>query len=275
MMNREFRKIFVSSRHRWSGTGSNFVCELTDSIELPDGWSAWLTRVTFPNSWYTVTAGQNDKLYVMEQNPLAIAGLVLTIPEGNYTHTQLAAAIETQLADASPSGHTCAAVGETLVITSGDPQVTLKIPSHYELTERYWKTAVWDALAIAPGYDPSDPMDMNFMISTASVSPNYASTFTSGIVDLTPHAVLYLHGSFGTYSTIDTAGRKGILCSVLVDQPYGSLIHEEHGGLSEDSIDVSNAKFRNMSFSLRNCFGQVVNLRGGDMTIEICLGPTK
>ena len=274
-MNREFRKIFVTSRHRWSGTGSNFVVELNDSVELPDGWSAWVTRVTVPNSWYTVTSGQNDKLYVMERNPLVIAGYVLTIPEGLYSHDQLASAIQAQLAGASPFGHTCVANGETLTVTSGDPDVLLKLPSRFELSQRWWKVSVWDGMAVAPSYDPSEPSDLNFMISTGLTSPDYGASFTSGIVDLSPHNVLYLHGSFGTYSTIDTAGRRGIFCSVLVDVPYGALIHEEHGGLSEDSIDVSNARFRNITLSLRNCYGQVVDLRGGDITVEICLGPTK
>ena len=274
-MNREFRKIFVSSKHRWSGTGSNFVCELNDSVELLDGWSVWVTRVTFPNSWYTITAGQNDKLYIIERTPLASEGFVLTLSEGLYTHDQLALAIEAQLAIASPFGHTCTTENETLTITSGDPQVTLKVPSRYELTQRWWKVGVWGTLAVAPNYELSDPGDVNFMISTSVNSPDYAPSFTSGVVDISPHNVLYLHASFGTYSSIDTAGRRGILCSILVDVPYGQLIHEEHGGLSEDSVDVSNARFRNMTFSLRNCFGQVVDLRGGDMTIEICLGPTK
>ena len=274
-MNREFRKLFVSSRHRWSGTGSNFVCELTDSVELPDGWSAWVTRLTFPNSWYTITAGQNDRLYVMERNPLATSGYVLVIPEGLYTHAQLAAAIQAQLTIASPFGHTCTTDDETLTLASGDPQVTLKIPSRFELVERWWKVGVWGAMSVSPEYDVAAPNDLNFMISTSKQSPDYASSFTSGIVDLSPHAVLYLHGSFGTYSTIDTAGRKGIFCTALVNVPYGQLVHQEHGGLSEDSFDVSNARFRNMTFSLRNCYGQVVDLRGGDMTIEICLGPTK
>ena len=139
-----------------------------------------------------------------------------------------------------------------------------------------WPTvSVWDALPVSAIYDAGEPSDMNFMLSTSVASPDFAASFTSGIVDLTPHGVLYLHGSFGTNSTIDTAGRKAILCSILVDVPYGALVHEEHGGLGEDSVDVSNARFRNMSFSIRNCFGQVVDLRGGDVTIELCFGPTK
>ena len=123
-------------------------------------------------------------------------------------------------------------------------------------------------------YSPAAPDDLNFMLNP-ELESTYGQSYTTPIVDLTPHPVLYLHSNLGTYGAIDVTGRKTIIASILVDKSYGSIVHLDHRGLDADSVDVSHQRFKNMRFSLKNCFGQTVDLRGGQICIELCFGPTK
>lgn len=272
-MNREFRKVYVDSRLRYTGSGSNFSVELTDSVELPDGWSMWVSAVTFPNSWYTVD-GNNDKFYFMIEDPVAVTAQIVLIPYGKYTHDELATAIQGALTAASSDVTVTSNPNNTFTFTAGD-QETIRIPSRFELTSLNWKLANWDAAAVTSPYDYTSPGDLNFMLNPFSSSPPFAATFDTPIVDLAPHNVLYLHSNLTNYGSIDSAGRKSVIASILIDKEYGSIIHLDHRGLDADSVDISNRRFKNMSFQLKNVYGQVVDLRGGDMSIELCFGPTK
>ena len=89
-----FRKIYVDSRLRYTGSGSDFSVEIPDTLQLGGDQSMYVSAVSFPNSWYTVDAN-NDQLYLMQYTPpAAFAAFVVTVPHGLYTHSELAAAIQ-------------------------------------------------------------------------------------------------------------------------------------------------------------------------------------
>ena len=259
-----FRKVYIDSRHRYSGTGSAFSVELSDSVQLGDAVSMYVSAVTFPNSWHTVST-LNNQLYWIEFDGVATASKIATIPSRLYTHDSLAAAIELAMG----AGFTVVSDQQEIVVTAAVPRL-VRIPSHFELTDEAWKTLVWNTSDTVAPYNTNSPRDLNFMISPEMTSRALATSFASGVVDLAPRSVLYLHSSLGTYGSMDSAGRKTCVASILVDVPYGAVVHLDHRGLDADSVDVSFSRFKNVRFSLQNCYGQTIDLRGGDMSIELC-----
>ena len=80
------RKIHVSSDFkRPGGTPSDFSIKLSQSIQLPDDCVAYLDNITINNSFYTITTGFNDFLYVAEKVGTTVTCRSVQLPQGNYT----------------------------------------------------------------------------------------------------------------------------------------------------------------------------------------------
>ena len=264
MNRRTLKKVFLDSRFRYAGMGSDFAIELTDSEELPEIYNMYINGVSFPHSWYNVDV-VNNNLYVLSESGGVTTASVLTLPPDNYsTLAALTAALDSALTSIGVFGIT--ENDQRLTITSF--QVNFRIPTRLELISRGFKENVWDAADITVDYDISSPKCLNDILNTDILS-NWVGAFTTPIVDLRPHHSLYLHASLNSYTTLDCQGKRSIVQRIPVTVDYGYTVNHVHNGLSEDCVDAGGLRFKNLRFSLRTIYGDVVDLRGGQMTIEI------
>ena len=91
------RRIYVDSRLRSSGTGSDFTVELPRSFEVPDQTIAFIDSVLVPNVFPTIHEN-NNRLYFAEfTNPSNVAEHIYTLDEGNYTGSQLAQLVQDKI----------------------------------------------------------------------------------------------------------------------------------------------------------------------------------
>ena len=74
-----------------------------------------------------------------------------------------------------------------------------------------------------------------------------------------------------TYDGIDTIGRSGIIARIPVEKQYGFVNHFAGPYLEQGWFDVSNLRFRNLRFSLRNARRAVVPLHGAHLSIHLTL----
>ena len=91
-------------------SASNFTVELPNAVQMPENTVFFVTDVCIPHVWKTIEGGFNDKLYLFTHTPsgplpaqLAVANdqfTVITIPEGNYTLSELATRLSQVLNDA-------------------------------------------------------------------------------------------------------------------------------------------------------------------------------
>ena len=84
-----------------------------------------------------------------------------------------------------------------------------------------------------------------------------------------PQHVLYLKSNLSTFNTVGPRGERDIISRVPVDVSYGYIIHYREMGSEPDFFDVSNVSFRNLTFSLTNSKGAVIDLHGGQISVEI------
>ena len=97
----QFRKIFVSSRDRASGTNSSWMTQLPQTVNLPRSTICYVTDFSVAHSWYT-TDSTNQKLYFVERYTGAGDAVfthltVVTLPSQNYDATEFAAALQVAL----------------------------------------------------------------------------------------------------------------------------------------------------------------------------------
>ena len=56
----------------------------------------------------------------------------------------------------------------------------------------------------------------------------------------------------------------------MIDRPFGSTVHDLHG-LMVDYVNCSGHQLNTISFSLRDAYGSLVDLKGHDFSFSICL----
>ena len=54
LLKMRFRYLYIDSRYRTLGAGSDFSNNLNETIELEEGARCWVTGVNFPNVFYTL-----------------------------------------------------------------------------------------------------------------------------------------------------------------------------------------------------------------------------
>ena len=96
-----FRKVIIDSRNAITGDAENFVVALPSTLQLPPNTACYVLDVALSYGFYTVEAGQNDKLYFLERywngsQDITLVTTVTLIP-GAYIATSLAAEIQTQI----------------------------------------------------------------------------------------------------------------------------------------------------------------------------------
>ena len=105
------RKLYIDSR-LCEGTGSDFVYNLRQSVECPQGTAALIDEVLCPDTFLTVDANRKY-LYLKEidqSSGVSQAKVRAELPEGMYDGLKLAAAITValnQVKTVSPN-YTCA-----------------------------------------------------------------------------------------------------------------------------------------------------------------------
>jgi hypothetical protein len=87
------RKLYIDSRYRSSGTHSDFVFQLAQSIEVPVGMVAIIDSLSVPNVFQTIDNTRN-KLYV---DMFGHSPQIVTLTTGMFNGVTLAAELQSQL----------------------------------------------------------------------------------------------------------------------------------------------------------------------------------
>ena len=101
------KKAYVDSRFRTRDSNSNIdlKSELQEPLDLPDNTACYVDDKSIPHIWRTIES-HNNKFYIIFKTMYLAGGgtditekynynpHILTLPEGNYTGPQMAAAIQ-------------------------------------------------------------------------------------------------------------------------------------------------------------------------------------
>ena len=271
----KFKKVYIDSYYRVSGTSSEFTIDLPETVQLEENMLCQIHEVSIPHSWYSINE-TNNNLYFMHQVippavPNGITYRKITIPEGNYTASDLAQTIEVAL---------------NLRVDTGDRPNTYSI--HYNSsTNKFtissnYATVIFVVLTdgeVAPVANVfSDPVDVSNLNSINRVIGNTTpagdaytnvAPYTSNFIDLVPFKNLYLHcNEISNFNQLTVAGNSSIVKKIPVNVPYLSIINDNELS-SVDYIDVSNKMLRRLNFRLTDQFNKVVDLNDVDVSFTL------
>ena len=254
-----FRKIFIDSRWRTTGNHNDFQIELPNDIATTATTTVYLASCSFSNTFQTVTAGVNDKLYLLSQtlNNGQLIGApfpeIVVVEPGIYTGSTLAAELQTKLRAAVLDGSFTVSFDNVVgTLTLSGTFRHCRFPSEGELRSAAWKQQNW------PGdYSTADPQSLNSMLFFPRPSAMRAST-TTGNIDLVPYREVYLHSSLTNFQTLKSGtGERDCLARIPIDSNFGTVVVWKHLG-STDSMEASNERLRTISFSFRDWAGRLV-----------------
>jgi hypothetical protein len=241
------RKLYIDSRFRASGSHSDFVFQLAQSIEVPHGMVAIVDTVSVCNTFQTIDATRN-KLYV---DVFGHGAQIVTLTTGMYNGVTLAAELQTQL-NAMGLG-TFRVVFDT---STGQFRVLSTGVGYSTFSERA-ASRPFDCLEVIGALDGQ-------VVITDGVEltlPHH--------VDIAGTRVLYLCSSnFGHYSSLGPRGESDIIRSIFVDSSNGSYIVDRLANPYE-FIECAGQQLQSLRFSLRDGNGQLVDLRGRSISFSM------
>jgi hypothetical protein len=149
---------------------------------------------------------------------------------------------------------------------AADATARFRLPSEDELASASWKTANWTGTA--DNYSTSDLDTMGDLLRLPSVSTT-TTIVETGLLDISPVHCLYLHCDLPTFDTIGPKGEADIVQRVPVTTSFGYVLHYIANGASEEFFPLGKLSFQEMNFRLTNVHNKVVDLHGGQMSVEL------
>ena len=269
-----FRKIYINSSHRKSGTSTRFHYELALDAETTENTHCAITSVSLPNVFYGIQTGVNDKLYVYERdgsNESNSQNRILTLAAGNFFATTLNAAIQTQLNTGALGSATYAAnynsVTQKITITQSSSGGFL-IYTDLQLKNLGRKNPASSGLY---GTLPTiaNPQSLNQVLNTpTSDDPNVV--WSSGIITLARVTEAYLRSpNLSNMSTLDPNGRMDVLKRIVIDKEFGLVVTTDSNVETSDLMNCSGKTLRALDFLLTDSHGNQLDLHGIDFSFAL------
>ena len=282
-MSLPIKKIYIDSKHKVSGSNSDFQCQLKETYLMPENAVFKIVDVAIPHSWTTVMTNINDKLYLYfsDNSPVQSRpeeGYIITLSERNYNGSDLASEIQSKMNTAVSSS---VITNKTFTVAynayTQKINVLIGINSTFKLlTENDIKSKLnntWTSLSNTPAdYDANDAMDINtdMLKLNEGNSPLYDSNnpFVSSFINLQPIRNLYLSSlGLGNYNTVDLKGNRSIIKKIPVTAPWNSMIFDNIA--YDDMLSCERQTLKTMNFRLTDCHGHTVPLNGCYISFSI------
>jgi hypothetical protein len=266
-------RVYVTSRNRTlsSASPSDFHFSLKSPMELPEGSKGYIDSFTCSNTWESVIAGINDKIYLQWSG--SVQRQVTLLPGDVADTADLATKLTTEINAFSQKHVTVTKVGDTRLefacptLSTGE---TFKIWSRRSLLTNqapwYTPAAGWnDACGIIGA------MTKDLICRNAADAANLAvpASATTQFINLAPYQTLYLHSHIGTPDSYGPNGESTVIASVVCgDTSVGDLITHHVNGLVASPIELPNL-LADMHFSLRDYNGKIIDTDGHDIAFTL------
>ena len=244
-----YKKIFVDSKYRLpqSRSSTDFVIELNENLEVPEGTRMHITDISIPASFKTTEVGFYEYMYVMiyDNTDTFVKNFRIYLGNKIYFSEQLCfdihAGLNTNTEDLNSGGifnYAYASATRTVEFSIKDGlNYKVKIPTDEELSNYVNNT--WDTNSA--NYDSKNPLSINYLLSNY-VPSSPLTVWNSSYLNLVPFRYIFISSptlSDYRYSAPNTYS-SSIIKKVLVSQQLGGVINDAGSSLSEDYVDIGN-----------------------------------
>ena len=274
----KFKKIYIDSSYKVSGTSSDFIIDLPETVQLEDNVKCILHEVNIPHSWFSIQQGFNDNLYFFQLdpngvNPNIIDYRVFSIGESNYSGSELAERIQFWLNDYFDTRSPDVIRTDTYTVTYDTRLNKITIAVNYAnlIFNVFTEAEVIANQNEFTGIDVSNLHSINMVLNTVDTLPTHgiALAFVSGFSDLVPVKNLYLHcNEICNYNQLSVAGNSSIVKKIPDTVPYLGIINDNE--ISDfDYIDVSGKILRRCNFRFSDEFNKTVNFNNVECSFTL------
>ena len=264
-----YKKVLVDSAFRLpqSKSSSDFVIELDENMECPEGTRLHITEVSIPATFKTTEVGFFEYLYVMvfDNSDVFVNNFRVYLGNKIYFAEQLAydmnEGMNNNTTDLSAGGifsYAYSASTRTVEFKIKEGlNYKLKIPTDTELknyVNNQWNTT-------QSNYDSSNPLSINYLLSNY-VSTSPLTTWTSSYLNLVPFRAVYINSPELADHHISAPSNysSSIIRKVLVSEQLGGIINDTSAPLSEDYISVGGKNLKRLSFRITDDKSNTLNL---------------
>ena len=264
-----YKKVLVDSAFRLpqSRSSSDFVIELDENMECPEGTRLHITEVSIPATFKTTEVGFFEYLYVMvfDNSDVFVNNFRVYLGNKIYFAEQLAydmnEGMNNNTTDLSAGGifsYAYSASTRTVEFKIKEGlNYKLKIPTDTELknyVNNQWNTT-------QSNYDSSNPLSINYLLSNY-ISTSPLTTWTSSYLNLVPFRAVYINSPELADHHISAPSNysSSIIRKVLVSEQLGGIINDTSAPLSEDYISVGGKNLKRLSFRITDDKSNTLNL---------------
>ena len=274
----KFKKIYIDSSYKVSGTSSDFVIDLPETVQLEENTKCIIHEVSIPHSWFSIQEGFNDKLYFFQLDPNGVNPditdyRVFSIDEGNYSGVELASRIQFWLNDYFDTRNPDAIRTDTYTVSYDTRLNKITIAINYStiIFNVFTEAEVIANQNQFTGIDVNNLRSINKVLNIVDTSPTHgiALPFVSGFVDLVPVKNLYLHcNEICNYNQLTVAGNSSIIKKINVTVPYLGIIQDNQIN-DFDYVDVSGKILRRLNFRFTDEFNKTVNFNNVECSFSL------
>ena len=219
------RQIFCDSRDRVSGTTTDSVIQLPETLSLGSGRRGRVDNLRIPLVIPTIQGGTNDTIQLL----LGSTSYTITIPQGNCDGTGLASAIQGRLTATAPGGW-------TVVYDNSNIAMSITCTNPFPITG-----GTYAAQLMSRPY--------------TQTSNAYAFSFVTVLgIDM-----MYLSSqNFSSLDIVGPGGAHDTLCAAIVSSPFGSVLDVSMP--QNVFFKIPAMTTQQLSFQLRNRSYQVLSI---------------
>ena len=272
----KFKKVYIDSYYKVSGTSSDFTIDLPETVQLEDNMLCQIHEVSIPHSWYSIQKGVNDRLFIDVEHSGAspwTARAMITLTEGNYSVSELAGHLQTIMNNYFNDPTYAPQRADTFAVSRSNPLNKIQISINYNDTQ-FQLLPDANVLTFPSWFPDISGVDninsINQILNNKTLTTNdFNNPYISGFIDLQRVKSLYLHcNEISNFNQLTVAGNSSIVKKINVSVPYLGITNDNELS-SVDYVDVSGKILRRLHFRLTDHLNQVVNLNGVDISFTL------
>mgnify|MGYP001160239902 FL=1 len=296
-----FHKVFIDSRTASLGTASSFEVTLPETLSLSREAVCYVTDIAISHSFCSVdgtgtVGGANHFVYFVEVNAVGANPIMCraALTEGSYTAEELGGELAARMTAASYVGAAYTAAyrpslnalqvnsSKGFLFVNKDLLQDAEFQAYFGTPTRLLTSAGEYTLSWAA---PEDCCGLLGLARGGSKNLTFAELLSlnsfggeavqvTGHVDVRRRHCLYLHSqALANLRALGPGGSRTVLARMPVDSVYGGLVAKQHNGHMLDFQPCGGRTLRTLDFSLRDSFGNLVDLRGGHVSFELLFAP--
>ena len=264
-------KLYIDSRKRVRGSDSDFAIQLPYPIQVSG--KAYVDVVLLSNNYYTIRAGECDRIY-LDENDVATKRVAILAP-GQYTVLELKDALVATL------NLNKAIVGQyqvTYLTATNRFQLAIVNPAATDVVriwqEEYLEENATDwasVISLAANDLRSANRACGFLHGTFLSSTGTAATGPDA-PDVQAYKQLFIRSSLagGSSEALGVNGETDIVRRVIVgNTPQGGMVHDVHQNVLDCIKITGTPEYSQLWFQIVDVEGRVVSTHGHPVSFSI------